>query len=564
VAKYGPLAVIVVALAAIAALASLAEPRATAGAPTTVAPGTVSTPITYQQAEASGEVEGIEWMASCDPTTGRIREPSVYAPPCLPAAPADNGGATSPGVTGETITVAVYVPSPNADFLNSFATLLDEPEAVVTTRDAYVELFEHTFETYGRGVELVRFEGTGAGDDNTAAQADAVTVAETIRPFAVLGGPDRSSAFAEELARRGIVCIACSGVVPDRFYQDHAPYVWGLQPTAEQFLVSLGDFLTQRVVGRAASFAGDVDLRERERVFGVVHIEQSPPVFDQVDERTRECGSARGYEAALTETFLLDFGTMAQRATTIVAKMKAAGVTTIIFLGDPIMPIHLTRAATEQDYHPEWVITGTALTDTTVFGRMYDPEQWAHAFGISSLGARTAREQGDPWRLHEWFHGAPPEAVNTHALIYAPLRLLFLGIHMAGADLRPQTFAQGLFNYPESGGGVTSPQISFGDHGYFELDPGEGEDCSSAEPRLDYLATDDVTEIWWDAESTGLDEQGNSGTGMVRYADGGHRYLPGSMTDEELGAFVEEGSITVVDEVPVDQRPPEYPPPARG
>jgi hypothetical protein len=562
VARYGPLAVIVVALGVIATIASLGSPPSPVdGQRAAEADGEVDTPMTYEEALDRGEVDDIEWVASCDPSTGRIEVPSVYAPPCLPAAPEENGGATAPGVTAETITVAVYVPSPNADFLNSFAALLDDPEDVTSTRDAYVEMFEDRFETYGRSVEIVRFEGTGAGDDNTAAQADAVTVAETIRPFAVLGGPDRSSAFAEELSRRGIVCIYCSGIGPDQFYQEHAPYVWGLQPTAEQFLVSLGDFITGRLVGKPAELAGDEELRRRERRFGVVHIEQSPPVFAQVSERTRECGSAAGYEPALTETFLLDFGTMAQRATTIVAKMKAEGVTSIIYLGDPIMPIHLTRAATEQGYHPEWIVTGTALTDTTVFGRMYDAEQWRHAFGISSLGARTEREQGDPWRLHEWFHGTPPSAANTYALIYAPLQVLFLGIHMAGADLRPETFAEGLFNYPPSGGGVTAPQMSFGDHGYFRMDPGKGEDCTGAEPRPDFLANDDATEIWWDPVATGPDEQGNVGIGMWRYANGGRRYLPGEMTEEEPAAFVEEGSLTIVEVVPVRERPPEYPPP---
>jgi hypothetical protein len=562
VVKYGPLGLIVVALGVIATIASVGTPPSSAdGQHSSKAAGEVDTPLTYQEALERGDVDGIEWMASCDPSTGRIRVPSVYAPPCLPAPPEDNGGATAPGVTAETITVAVYVPSPNADFLNSFAALLDDPDDVAATRDAYVEMFEDRFETYGRSVEIVRFEGTGAGDDNTAAQADAITVAETVRPFAVLGGPDRSSAFAEELSRRGIVCISCSGIGPDRFYQEHAPYIWGLQPTAEEFLVSLGDFITRRLVGRPAEHAGDEELRRSERTFGVVHIEQSPPVFDQVSDRTRECGSAAGYEPTLTETFLLDFGAMAQRATTIVAKMKAEGVTSIIYLGDPIMPIHLTRAATEQDYHPEWIVSGTALTDTTVFGRMYDPEQWRHAFGISSLGARTEREQGDPWRLHEWFHGTPPAAANTNALIYAPLQVLFLGIHMAGADLRPETFAEGLFKYPPSGGGVTVPQVSFGDHGYFRMDPDQGEDCTSAEPRVDYLATDDVTEIWWDPNAVGPDEQGNSGTGMWRYANGGRRYLPGEMTDEELAAFDEDGAITVVEEVPEAQRPPTYPPP---
>ena len=60
------------------------------------------------------------------------------------------------------------------------------------------------------------------------------------------------------------------------------------------------------------------------------------------------------------------------------------------------MPIYLTKAATEQNYFPEWVITGTVLTDTTALGRLYDQKQWAHAFGLSSLPVRIPKEQSRP------------------------------------------------------------------------------------------------------------------------------------------------------------------------
>jgi hypothetical protein len=68
-------------------------------------------------------------------------------------------------------------------------------------------------------------------------------------------------------------------------------------------------------------------------------------------------------------------------------------VTTVVFLGDPVMPIYLTKAATDQNYYPEWIITGTVLTDSTALGRNYDQTQWAHAFGISSLPLRLPPEQ---------------------------------------------------------------------------------------------------------------------------------------------------------------------------
>ena len=53
------------------------------------------------------------------------------------------------------------------------------------------------------------------------------------------------------------------------------------------------------------------------------------------------------------------------------SRLKEAKVTSVVFLGDPIMPIYLTKAATDQDYFPEWIITGTVLTDSTTLGRVH-------------------------------------------------------------------------------------------------------------------------------------------------------------------------------------------------
>jgi hypothetical protein len=47
----------------------------------------------------------------CDPETGRLAIPTLFAPNCVPLWPddRDNGGATSPGVTEDEIIVARYV-----------------------------------------------------------------------------------------------------------------------------------------------------------------------------------------------------------------------------------------------------------------------------------------------------------------------------------------------------------------------------------------------------------------------------------------------------------------------
>jgi hypothetical protein len=212
------------------------------------------------------------------------------------------------------------------------------------------------------------------------------------------------------------------------------------------------------------------------------------------------------------------------------------------------MPIYLTKAATAQDYYPEWIITGTVLTDTTVFGRLYDQKQWAHAFGVSSLPARVPPDQAEAWRLHEWWFGEAPKATKTVTVIMEPLRTLMLGIHAAGPDLTPETFRDGLFAMPPLGGlGPLSPRISFGEKGLF------------AAP--DFNAVDDMQEVWWNADAEGPDEQGEDGDGMMEYADGGKRYLPGEMPAGEPRAFDPEGAVDLYTKIPEDQRPPSYPKP---
>ena len=57
--------------------------------------------------------------------------------------------------------------------------------------------------------------------------------------------------------------------------------------------------------------------------------------------------------------------------------MKDAGVTTVIFSTDPLVPGNITEEATKQGYFPEWVVGPSVLVDTTIFGRTFDQEQWA-------------------------------------------------------------------------------------------------------------------------------------------------------------------------------------------
>lgn len=550
-ARYGPVTAVVAAIALVAVLASTGrdtdEVSAGGTSTTEVTAETSVRPISYAEAVEDGTVDDHDWGERCDPETGRVTVPSNYSPPCLVARPGAPGLNTGQGVTETSVKVVIYG-TPDDDLAAALSGTTDPDAQRAQTAENLVKMLEDRFELWGRTVEVVHMKGSGS--DETSARSDAIKVADEIGAFASLGGPSQESAYAEELARRGVVCVGCGLSVPDSTFVENDPYMWGNLPTPEQYLVILGDFLIERLNGKPAIHAGDPAMHTRTRVFGHVNFEQDPPVFRGVSDASNERGRARGYEPAARLTYQLVIPELAEKARVIIGQLKDAGVTTVVFLGDPVMPIYLTTAATDQGYFPEWIITGTVLTDTTTFGRQYDQRQWANAFGVSPLPLRTPPEQGEARRLHRWYYGEEPPSIRNAAVIFEPIRVLMLGLHMAGPNLTPETFRDGLFAYPPSGAGPTQPQISFGNHG-FHADP-------------DHLAVDDMVEIWWDPDATGEDEQEAEGTGMMRYARGGQRYLPGQMPKEDVYAFDPEGAVVFAEDIPAEDMPPEYPSPAPG
>lgn len=555
-ARYGPIVAIFAVLALMAGLEVANRNRVIGSSAAPVATGGSSAsglPPTFDEARDQGLLQ--DWGDRCDPDTGRVRMPTVYAPPCVPVFTGDNGGSTYQGVSGDTIRVVNYIASTQGDLGALLQGIIDPPALVRQSERDYLAMLSALHETYGRRIELVNFEASGGPDDAVAARADAIKVAEEIKPFASLNGPMLTTAYANELASRGIICIECGMSVPDSTYQQNAPYMWGSAATPEEFLVNVSDFVVNRLVGRPAEFAGDPTMTTHTRVFGTVHLEQDPPVFSEVERITSEKGADRGWVSKLIETYTLDLAKAPERAATIVAHLKDAGVTTVVFLGDPLMPIYLTQQATRQGYFPEWVVTGTAFTDTTVFGRRYDQQQWRHAFGVSPLPVRMPRDESDAWVLHQWWYGRPPAAETSAPLVYTALSFLLRGIHLAGPDLTPATFRDGLFRWPPTGGGATTPYISYGDHGFYTFGDGS--------PRPDYLGVDDMAEIWWDGDASGPDETGAGGKGMWRSVDGGKRHLPGAFTPGETQMFEMDGSVTTFDRAsrPERDRAPDYPPP---
>ena len=506
---------------------------------------TGSMPVTYAEAEEAGGAGEETWPDTCDTELGTVTMPSLFALPCVPAFEGDNGGATAPGVTADSIKVVFYAAEAPSD-LQTIITGLgadDTPEQRTETLEHYWDIYSSVAQLYGRDVEFVPYEATGAPDDVVAARAAATDVI-AMEPFAVLGGPalDRGT-FAQELADAGIPCMGCAGPLPDETLLEMAPYVWSGAQSPNQFLAMLATWSAG--LGETAEFAGG-DLEGEPRKIGVIHFDQDPPLF----ESTQEAQEDNFEGVADVQSYLFDFATMPAKAPELIARYKADGITTIVFLGDPIMPQYLTAAATEQDYYPEWVFAGTALTDTNVLGRSYDQAQMVHAFGISQLPVPMEQDLQEAIRLYRWYFGGEdtlPPADAQYALIAPQAAWLASGIHMAGPELTPETFARGLFRIPPRGGTPANPRLSVGNWGAF--------------PEMDYQGIDDSTEIWWDPDAEVENELGVVGRGAWRRSAGGARFLVGDEVTPRPFADV-ENSVTVLSELPPEDVPPDYPPPA--
>ncbi|MGH9306472.1 MAG: hypothetical protein ACRD0I_06265 [Acidimicrobiales bacterium] len=543
--RYLPVVVVVVVAAVVAGV--LAGSGGKSNKPHNAATAASSGPMTPARAKSEGK--SVNFGSNCDPRTGRIKVPTIYAPPCVAPMTGGNGGTTSPGVTGDTINVAFYVGQVNAQTkaLNAVGGVTDTPAQEVAQAQNYVTYFNDHYELWGRKVKLVPVQATGSATDDAAAKADAIKVATEDHAFASIGGPAQTAAYADELAARGVLCLGCLGT--DAQAQANAPFMWGDEQSPEQYTIEGAKVILSQFAGKDAVFAGDKSMHSQPRRFGLVAYDTPTGTYTKAREELQGLLAKGGVQLAANVNYFLDTSTLQETATTIVSKLKASNVTTVIFAGDPYMPYYMTRVATAQNYFPEWIVTGTVLTDTTFAGRLYDQKQWAHAFGISLLTARAPQQFSDAYRLNVWQFGAPPVAKGTYGLIYPPLFDLFTGVQLAGAHLTPQTFRDGLFRYPVTGGSPINPQISWGHHGVW--------------PNTDYTSSDDFTFIWWNAALKGIqDEVGTVGNGAYEYVNGGKRYLPTAVPSSPVGFFNPTGAVAVYAQPPASASHPNYPSPA--
>jgi hypothetical protein len=507
-----------------------------------------SGPMTPEKAQLLGK-SNIDFGPNCDTTTGRVKIPIVYSPPCVQPFTGKNGGATAQGVTGNEIKVVIWVGDPSKDpvlagqIIAAGASL--DTNTIKATWQGYIDIYNKMLELYGRKISVEFFDGTGSGADTAAAKSDAIAIAAK-KPFAVLGGPAQStSVFSDELAHRGVICLGtCALAVPQRITTNNAGFIFTDGPSPEQAAMITAEFIGKQAGPGKAQFAGDDATKNKNRVYGVAHYDTPDGQYHAQFNTLKDGLKKYKITPKADQSFFLDPAKSQENARTIITKMKDAGVTTVIYTGDPLTPAALTKEASAQDYHPEWIVGPTVLADTTFFGRTFDQEQWAHAFGVALVAGRVPQSENPNYTLYTWFHGSPPPN-NTYNVIVPTVNVAARGLTMAGPKLTPKTFQDGLFRYPPSGGDPINPKQSWGKHGLW--------------PFVDYWGSDDAGILWWDPNASGEDEVGKVGQGIYRFGNSAKRYTLGHFPAAGKGGLFDTSTaVTVFPQLPPESSTPAY------
>lgn len=562
--RWGPIAGIIVVIAVIVGIVVASggddddSTAAGGGTATTQVTGTGTNdfPVSFSAAKAAG-VKDIDWGDRCDTDRGQVKLPSYYAPECYKPWPAgkDNGGATADGVTADSIKIVVYLApevDPVLDYITDAIKVNDTNDQIKDTITKWSAMLDKYEESYGRKIDLQYYVSQGTSTDAVTARADAVKIAETIKPFQVWGGPALTTAFGDELTARGIQCYGC-GIKVDDFPSANAlqgKFIGGAMSSEEARYQNV-QALSKQVAGGKAEYAGDAAMQKEDRKFGYLYISTSDDSAKLAEKYKQQLADA-GVTLSEVVPYTLDPATLQETAANAISKLKSAGVTTIIFSGDPIAPRDFTKEATAQNYFPEWFLNLSVLIDTNVFSRTYDQQQWKHAFGLSALTTRI--DPNSPGEItgfytYKWFYGEDPQAKGTIGVDVPAPSWFHSVLQEVGPNLTHDTFRDALFRLEPVHRGVTSPYSTWGDHGIWKMFDGK-----------DYEGIDDVTKIWWDPNQAGDDEIHNPGKGVWQFVDGGKRYLPNEWKKGDFGAFDSKGAAGILDKTPDNEPIPDYQP----
>lgn len=419
---------------------------------------------------------------ACKSGVGQFTSP--YAAPCVPKFTGSNGGATANGVTATTITLAQLEYPTTATTQSLIAAAKeagDAPQSTTTqVEQVFLKYFNKVYDLYGRHVVIKPVTATGTytleelDQDQTQACADVSKIVNTVHAFAEAGLPYNESyagtaPFSKCAAQQHLVEFEGNFYYGETIFQSENPYVWSTTPSCTNIAAQMAEVIGTDLAGKKAIYAGTATLKGKVRKFGTF--------IPNVDSYIGCNGSSSSTEVKILESkyhmpsseidtffhYNLDIATFQQSAEQAIVQFKAAGVTTIILACDPFSLGYLTKAAAAQDYHPEWLLEGTAFTTTDNEGQTYtQTEVDGHMFGVSDFNPTQDiyGPTSPAGKLYKKLtgHTIPADTTGDYGVLVND----FNALQAAGPDLTAANLARGMHALPVLG----APTYAYGAESY--------------------------------------------------------------------------------------------------
>jgi hypothetical protein len=436
------------------------------------------------------------------------------APRCV--AHTGNPGATYPGVTGKTINLVYFREKDNPvvkGLLQSIG-LYSDPKDQQAFISAMEDFINSRYELYGRKVKMSFWQSPceSAPPVDSCMRDDAKALVAQRHPFAVLYDNNTNApAFFDQLSKLHVINWG-GWHFQDSFSTSHRPYHYDVTMGGDAQAELTGEYFCKKLAGRSARFAGTPDLQSKKRKVAVFYpqTEVNTEPAQHLERLIKGCGTE-----VVDVPYSPDTATASSQATSQVAQARSAGATTVMYFADPIAPAFGTKAMSSQNWFPEHLLVGSGLIDYDILARLYDAQQWKHAFGPSDTVVYRPlgqQEASITWRAA----GRKGNAYNSAQLQWGYWAAIAAGIQMAGPTLNPGTFEQALLSGSIDGLPWTRSHDSHITWTHF----GPG----------DYTAVSDAKEAYWDANAISPID-GKQGAYVP--LNSGHRYRLGEWTRGE-------------------------------
>lgn len=453
----------------------------------------------------------------------------TQSPPCIPYwnDPKGNGGATYHGVTGSTINIAYWVESNGA---NTQAEL----------ENALATFFNTHFEFYGRKINVIEEKpGLGCSSDGTTPGERQVAdqLVQQQNAFIVLDFYNESSeCFMDEAAKDGAISITSEPFFTEAQMESYGPLMWSYYESADKEESDTGDYVCRSLAGGLATHSSGENvgvtppqpMNQSKRKFADIlewDADGAQPMTDQpFKDALARCGVTLADSVSMPAQRNPGGGyadeTNPQAFQQVMAKFQSEGITSVVLFGLPWLEQFFSSGADSQQYHPEWIMPSTMWDndfDSTL--RLFWPNSDQRAnqlFGLS-WGPRQTAYAASPAQWAVWQGGDPsyvfPTSSNANAvefqhllLTYHELLLAAAGIQMAGPNLNPTTFEQGLerTEFPNPPSWQQEGRVGF--------------------PGVHYMTQDST--VWWWSETT-PSVYPDEGPSAMCYEQHGARYTAG-------------------------------------